>query len=157
MSSTSTSTYTSTPTDGSDQTATSSPVPDENSGLSGGQIAGISVGVAAAVILVVVGALWMYIRRRRAQRLKGMPSAAEAGGNEKVELSGDQKTVNAELPDTGPAAAVFRKGLEDKKDVVASAGSGAAWVELPSPSNPYSQPSRPPVELDATENKEDEK
>lgn len=141
------STSTASPTT-TDSTGTATPSPDEDSDLSGGQIAGIVVGVVAAVILLVAGAFWIYIRRRRTRRRT--PDVIEAAGHEKVELPSEQTKTQVELPDTGPAFAVPQNGnRDDKKEILASRGSEISPVELPSATTP---PQRPPVELDASEN-----
>ncbi|KAF3482835.1 uncharacterized protein GIQ15_02159 [Arthroderma uncinatum] len=85
----------------SSSTATSSSVPSEH-GLSGGQIGGIAAGCAVFALLLAIGAVYFFRRRKTAVRAEEKPDTSDSGIPEMPDSAGviaraPKKNVVSEL------------------------------------------------------------
>ncbi|KAF9893312.1 hypothetical protein FE257_011742 [Aspergillus nanangensis] len=100
--STSSSTSSSTTSTSTNQPTSTSP-PDSGSGLTGGAIAGIVIGVIA-VILLIIFMLWFMTRRRRKNAGAGIPPTTIAKDTEKQPPGGsDGDPTNNSTHDSSPS------------------------------------------------------
>ncbi|KAM5478273.1 hypothetical protein McanCB56680_006523 [Microsporum canis] len=82
------STFTSTPTSAPNtSSATSSSVPPEK-GLSGGQIGGIAAGCAVFALLIVLGAIYFFRRRKRSEPHEKKSDTSDSGISEMPDSAG---------------------------------------------------------------------